>query len=298
MTAGDDEDLGRPPFAAIASLGPPEVALEIVGCFERISAHPQSLRYGHALAMRSLRVGAGAPLHRAGAAIAGDVDRGIGAGVAGGYHNTRHFLEVMLCALYLSRTEGLPNERAVRVVTAGLIHDFHHDGSRSSDRPFRLEALAAEKAEPYLRDAGVAPELRDQLDALVLATQPSLGVPFARACMDHHAGTAPAPSPAGLPAQLARLLVDRDLALEAVLLAEADVLPSIGLTVAHGRFEQDCLAAEWNLSLGAEDKVGFIDRVCPDITIAGFFRPNIDALRKAYLEHPAARGGAADTPGA
>lgn len=295
MTGRGREDLTRPPFAVVESLDPAEVGAEMVACFDRIAAGPDVLRHGHALAMRSLALGADEPMYRAGAAIARDVDNGIGAGVPGGYHNPRHYLEVMLCALYLSRTQRLSTQRAGRVVTAALVHDFHHDGSRSSDAPFRLEALAAAKAEPYLRDAGVSRELREQLCALVLATQPGAGVPFARACMEHHAGE-PAPSAAGLPAPLERLLEDRDLALEAVLLAEADVLPSIGLTVAHGRYEQDRLAAEWNQSLGAEDKVGFIDRVCPDITIACFFRPNIEALRQAYLAQPKAPTGAGDTP--
>ena len=282
MTTGD-EDLARPPFAIVSTLAPAQVAAEIVACFERIASRRDRVQHAHALAMRSLGYDATEPLHRAGAAIAGDIDRGIGAGVAGGYHNGRHFLEVVLCALYLTRIAGLARERSARVVTAALVHDFHHDGSRSATSPFRLEALAAAKTDPYLLGAGVPDALRAQVQALVLATEPRTGVPYARACLRHQADGAPAPQPDDPPAPLERLLKEPDLALEAVLLAEADVLPSIGLTVEHGQQVQDSLAAEWGVTLGAEDKIEFVDRVRDDITVARFFLPNIDALRQAYV---------------
>jgi hypothetical protein len=284
------ENLTRPPFAIDESLGPLDVAAEIVACFERLASRPAFLPGGHALAMLALGVGPADALHRAGSAVAADIDRGVGAGVPAGYHNPRHFLEVMLCALYLARIAGLDRARSARVTTAALAHDFHHDGSRSSDSPFRLEALAAEKTDDYARDAGVAPELREQLRALVLATEPRTGVPFARACLDHHVNGELAPEFVEAPPPLARLLVEPELALEAVLLAEADVLPSIGLTIAHGLQAQDRLADEWNMSLGAEDKVGFIDRVQGKIIVATFFEPNIEALRQACLRQlPGAR---------
>ena len=278
------EDLTRPPFAIDASLGSLDVAAEIVTCFERLASRPALLPCGHALAMRALGLGPEDPLHRAGSAIAADIDRGIGAGVPAGYHNPRHFLEVMLCALYLARVAGLDRDRSARVTTAALVHDFHHDGSRSSDSPFRLEALAADKADDYARDAGVSLELREQLRALVLATEPRTGVPFARACLEHHVNGEPAPVFVEAPPSLARLLVEPDLALEAVLLAEADVLPSIGLTIAHGLRAQDSLADEWRMSLGAVDKLGFIDRIQGKLVVASFFEPNVEALRQACLQ--------------
>ena len=287
MTTTHDEDLARPPFSIVASLEPARVGAEIVACFERIGARRDRLQQAHALAMQSIGIGASAPLCRAGAAIARAIDHGTGAGLEGGYHNGRHFLEVMLCALYLSRLALLDRDRSARVVTAALIHDFHHDGSRSSESPFRLEDLAATSADRYLNDEGVAQTLREQIHALVLATETSIGVPFARACQAARAAPAAraaAPSAADLPWPLRQLLVDPELAFEAVLLAEADVLPSIGLTVAHGHHIQDCLAAEWNTSLGAKDKLAFVEQVRGNITVASFFTPNIEALRKAYLQ--------------
>ena len=279
-----DEDLARPPFAIVASLGPSQVSAEIVACFERIVARPDRLRYAHTLVMRSIGFAAEQPLHRAGADIARDIDAGLGAGVPGGYHNPRHFLEVMLCALYLSLTVRLQRDRIARVVTAALVHDFHHDGKRSAASPFRLEAQSAAMADPYLRRAGVAPTLREQVRALVLSTEVATGVPFARACLGQGTAAASAPVRAAVPAPLELLRGDPELAFEAVLLAEADVLPSMGLTVEHAQYVQDHLAAEWGITLGAADKLRFIEKVRADITLSGFFTPNIEALSRAYRQ--------------
>ena len=280
----EEENLGRPPFAIVESLGPSQVAAEIVACFERIVARPDRLHYSHGLVMRSIGFAADQPLHRAGAAIARDIDGGIGAGVPGGYHNARHFLEVMLCALYLALTVRLQRDRIARVVTAALVHDFHHDGKRSAASPFRLEAQSAAMADPYLRNAGVKPELREQVRALVLSTEVATGVPFARACLGRGAAAASEPIRAGVPAPLELLRTEPELAFEAVLLAEADVLPSMGLTVEHAQYVQDHLAAEWGITLGAADKLKFIEKVRADITLAGFFAPNIEALSREYRQ--------------
>ncbi len=276
------EDLARPPFAIVPDIDAQQVGREIVACFDRLCARRDRVLAAYSLAMTSIGVAQTAPLRRAGAAIAGDVDGGVGAGVEDGYHNGRHFLEVALSAHYLARISQLSAERSVRVVTAALIHDFHHDGSKSGDSPFRLEELSASRAMPYLRDAGVDPVMCEQLHALVLATEPHAGVPYARACLDRHAGrpnSAPGPD---VPELLARHLRDPQLALEAVLLAEADVLPSIGFTVAHGQKVQDWLAAEWGTQLDAADKLAFIERVSPAIELAAFFMPNIEMLAQAF----------------
>ncbi len=255
----------------------------MVACFGALGARPDRLAHAHALAVQSIGPVA-QPLALAGSAIARDIDRGVGAGVASGYHNPQHFLEVMLCALYLARTHGLAPQRVARLVTAGLIHDFHHDGSRGASAPFRLELLALQKAQPYLHAAVVSALECRRLDALVLATEPRVGVPFARACWKRHRSAEPAAAPTTvqLPDALALLSTEPDLAFDAVLLAEADVLPSIGLTLDHAEALQARLAAEWRTPLGRDDKLGFIDRMIGEIAVAQFFVPNVRRLRQAY----------------
>ncbi len=267
----------------VDGLDPAQTGLEMVACFGALGARPDRLAHAHALVVQSIGPVA-QPLAHAGSAIARDIDRGVGAGVASGYHNPQHFLEVMLCALYLARTHRLAPQRVARLVTAGLIHDFHHDGSRGASAPFRLEWLALQMAQPYLRAAAVSALECRRLDALVLATEPRAGVPFARACWKRHRSGEPAPAPATvqLPDALALLSSEPELAFDAVLLAEADVLPSIGLTLDHAEALQARLAAEWRTPLGRDDKLAFIDRMIGEIAVAQFFVPNVQRLRQAY----------------
>lgn len=276
--------LTRPPFAQPASLGPADVGREIVACFDALATCSDRLERAHGLAVRSIGVAATEPLAQAGGAVGRDVDRGIGAGVAAGYHNAQHFLEVMLCARYLAAGAGMGTVRTLRVVSAALLHDFYHDGSRGVQAPFRLEMLAVERAQPYLRKARVDRAERSRLEALILATEPRTGVPFARACWRWHrtSGSAP-PDGAGLPAPLQRLLAEAELAHDAVLLAEADVLPSIGLTIEHAEQLQARLAHEWGTTLGRADKLQFIERMVGEMVVGAFFIPNVLALREAYL---------------
>jgi hypothetical protein len=272
-----------PPFAILEALGPAQVAEAMVASFARLGARPDRLGNAHALALRSIGMAPTEPLALAGQAVARDIDDGVGAGVASGYHNPQHFLEVMLSALYLARLARLDARRSARVVTAGLIHDFHHDGSRGSSAPFRLELLAWQKAAPYLRHAMVDAGVCDGLEALVLATEPRAGAPYARACWMHHRGAGPAAQRgASLPRQIERLAADGELAADAVLLAEADVLPSIGLTLSHANTLQARLAAEWGTTFGHEDKLQFIDRMVGDTVVSQFFIPNVQRLRHSY----------------
>lgn len=280
--------LDRPPFAVVGALDSAQVAAEMVACFHALGKRPDRMAHAHALALRSIgRLdGAAAALAAAGAAIARDIDHGVGAGVASGYHNPQHFLEVMLCALYLAQVHRFDALRAVRLVTAGLIHDFHHDGSRGASAPYRLELLALQQARPYLSAASVDALEASRLDALVLATEPRAGVPYARGCWQRHRGAAPSlpsmPAASALPEALQRLAAEPELARDAVLLAEADVLPSIGLTLEHADALQARLAVEWRTPLGRDDKIQFIDRMIGEISVAQFFVPNVLRLREAY----------------
>ena len=80
------------------------------------------------------------------------------------------------------------------------------------------------------------------------------------------------------------MCADASLAMEAVLLAEADLLPSIGLSYKHSADLQARLATEWGTSLGCADKLRFIDHVVGSISVATFFLPSIRAVKQEYLE--------------
>ncbi|RYE99723.1 MAG: extracellular solute-binding protein, partial [Oxalobacteraceae bacterium] len=93
------------------------------------------------------------PLHRAGMAAARDIDAGIGAGVPEGYHNARHYCEVLLCALAIAQLATLARQEQALLLLAALLHDFHHDGGKRL-YPFHHELYSLEAASPYLESAG------------------------------------------------------------------------------------------------------------------------------------------------
>ena len=259
------------------------VAAWLVACFRHLEKRPDRLAWAYGAALDAMNVDRTLPLARAGLAIAADVDRGIGAGIVGGYHAPQHFVEVVLSALYLAGREKLAGDAALEILTAAVTHDFHYDGIRDPKRPSRLEVRAARKAMSYLRAAGVDGTAQRRLQTLVLSTEPTAGVPFARACHAFHHVDGPRPTSAAPLPELAPLLDDPALALAAALLVEADVLPSIGLTIEHGNRVQALLSVEWQRPLGARDKLHYIDDIFGDFVVARFFSPNLKALREDCL---------------
>ena len=265
------------PFTRDDSRPPLLVAARLVECFDQLGSRPDRMSRVFEASVATLDIDPAHPLRLGAMAIAADIDRGIGAGVPDGYHNPRHFLEVVLCALELSRRARLRDAATLSVLVAAVMHDFHHDGSAGGRQAFRLERLAVRKGLPYLQAAGAASEALQRIACLVLATETSLGVPFARAYHAFHlGGAASPPAQAPLP-ELEPLMEDPGLALEAAVLIEADVLPSIGLTVEHGHHVQALLAAELGQSLDAADKQRFIDAF-GELTVGAFFSPNRRAL--------------------
>jgi hypothetical protein len=212
------------------------------------------------------------------------MDTGVGAGGTNPYHNAQHFCEVVLSALYLSLLAGVAARQKVELLVAALVHDFHHDGSTNANVPFRLEGLSAQAASPYLQAAGVPRDVEARVTAMIFATEVSVGTRFARECHLHFAAGGPLPSLSGIPAPLALVAGDARLALQAVIVGEADVLSSAGLTVQYGERQQEKLAQEWKKPLGADHKVRFLNQVFQDFTVGHFFSPNLRALKNAAQE--------------
>jgi hypothetical protein len=274
-------DLTRAPFCVIAGADAAQAAEEIAACFEVVAGLPGKLTRAAHAAMSVIGIAPDAAVARAAEALAAEIDAGVGDGRANPYHNSQHYCEVMLSALYLSAHAGLrPDERA-RMVAAALAHDFHHDGRTSIGMPFRLERLAAQAAAPYFEMAGVAAGEVAHIVTLVLATETTVGVPFARQCHAHFAAGAALPDALASEPRLDILREDARLAMQAVLLAEADLLPSVGLTVYYGELTQANLAREWNRSMTAVDKVFFLEKIFGDFVVGRFFSPNVARLKDA-----------------
>ena len=273
--------LQHPPFRIAPDMDPRAAAEAIVAALAVLAAAPAPLTTAFGLAMQVTDVASGHPLHQAGMAAARDIDAGIGAGVPHGYHNARHFCEVLLCALAIGQLAALSRQEQALLLLAALLHDFHHDGGKRL-HPFRHELCSLDAAAPYLDRAGVTPSDRTALATLILATESACGVPLARCCHDWHSGVATPPPQPPRP-ELACLVAQPRLALMAAALTEADVLPSVALTPAHAALTTARLEAEWNVVLGATGKVEFIDRHVGALQVARFFQANLYAVRQASL---------------
>lgn len=275
--------LSRPPFCDIGA-GPTATGQAIVDAFGVLANTSAPLASAFALATQASGVRTDDPLVIAGLAAARDIDAGIGDGVGNDYHNSQHYCEVLLCALFIGGMAGLaPRERAL-VQLAAILHDFHHDGKVNGD-PFRLELLAVEKAQPYLTAAGVAADERRCVTALILATETMTGASLARQCHARHIGDAKVTLSMPLRPELCLLIDDPRIALQSVILAEADVLPSVGLTIAHAKRTSARLAREWQIELGPQSKIEFIDGFLARLLVATYFAPNIRQVRQAFAGH-------------
>jgi hypothetical protein len=286
-------DVSRAPFRLNPHAEPAQVAEEMAACFALASTLPQQLTQATRAAMAVAGLPASDAWFQATERLASAIDAGVGDGRANAYHNSQHFCEVMLSALYLSLRASLNSQQQAPLLFAALAHDFHHDGTMNKNQAFRLERLAAQAAAPYLDAAGVAADDQAAVTALILATETSVGVAFARECYLQLTGGHTPPAVPSIEPRLAPIAADRALALQAVLLTEADLLPSVGLTVDYAERTQAKLAAEWGVTLNEKDKLHFLEQVFGDFCVGRFFSPNVqqlkDALRgKAGIIQPSA----------
>ena len=281
MAEADRLDFTKPPFRMNPAQDPASVAEDFIACFQVVAQLPNKVGTCVRAAFESAGIAAQEPLCVASCRIADEMDAGVGAGGANAYHNAQHFCEVLLSALYLALLAGVTATARAEVLIAALVHDFHHDGTKNMSATFRLENLSAEATTPYLDAAGVPPEVHARIAAIIFATEVTRGTHFARGCHLHFTTGAPLPSLTAIPGPLALVATDPSLALEAVIVGEADVLSSAGLTVEYGELQQERLAEEWKQPLGAEHKLRFLNQVFQDFTVGRFFSPNLRALKDA-----------------
>lgn len=277
-------NLSRPPFKVIADQSAESAAADMLAAFSVIEGLPDKVSRCFDAVARGAGVLAQTPLIIAGRRLARDIDGGAGGGHGHAYHNAQHFCEVMLGANFISLLDDLETNSRLEVVLAALIHDFQHDGKGNGQVPFRLERQSVNAAMPYLAEAGVPAMQRRQIAALVLATEAMNGVPIALICHAHHVGAAPLPQSHVAAPELAELAVRPTLARQALIVREADVLPSVGLTIEHAIHLQDRLSMEWGVPLGLEDKLRFITEVFTGFIAGVFFQPNIERLRQYLLQ--------------
>lgn len=270
---------------ALLPLSPRHAAQALVAAFDEAARSPRPL--GSTCAAVSAAIGAPVDaadeaVHRASLTIARAIDEQHVHFDRHPYHNRQHFCEVVLTAHFLCRLHGLPARDARRVLLAATVHDLEHDGMPG--RAFAYERRSVARGVPFLARAGVDETECQALAALVVATDPRQGVLTARQIhrwhdggRKHPAGDVPAP-------EMLALVDDPSLARAAAILCEADVLPSVGLSVTQALRLQERLAREWGCTLSPVDKARFIDDVVGAGVIGDFFLPNVLEIRQALLE--------------
>ncbi|MDO8289159.1 MAG: hypothetical protein Q7T44_08075 [Parvibaculum sp.] len=277
-------NLTKPPFKVIAHQSAESAATDMLLTFSAIRTLPDKVSRSFEAVARCTGVSARTPLIVAGRRLSKAMDNGVGAGQGNAYHNAQHFCEVMLGAYFLSLLSDLDTKSRLEVVLAALVHDFQHDGKGNGHIPFRLERIAVDKSTPYLVAARVPELQRGHVAALVLATEMGSGLAITHASHAHHVGGTARPEVHGSAPELAGLATNFTLARQALIVCEADVLPSVGLTVEHSLRLQDGLATEWGVTLGAQDKFRFIAETFPGLIMGVFFQPNVERLRQFLLQ--------------
>lgn len=277
-------DLTRPPFKPIARQTALEAAADILSAFAVVANLPDKLSTTFDAIVGCQGALAQGPIVVAGRHLSRDIDDGVGAGRGNAYHNVQHFCEVMLGAYFLSMLDNLDSGSRLEVALVAMIHDFHHDGVGNGPTPFRLERLSVSESMRYLVAIGMPEEQRRDIAALVLATEVLHGVPTVRACHGYHRGTGALPAIHPLAPELGQLAADPLLTRKALIVCEADVLPSVGLTIDHALQLQADLSVEWSRPLGLDDKYRFVTKAFPGFIVGTFFQPNVDALRQFLLE--------------
>lgn len=279
-------NLDRSPFVVIPGESPETVGIDMVAAFAAMSTLPDRTGRVFDALMELLGVEPADPVAMAGVRLAADIDSGGGGGHPHPYHNTRHFGEVMLCAYFIAQLQQLPVHATAEVVLAALMHDYGHDGKPNGAVPFRLERQSVVLAGVVTAEVGLTSEQKERLAALVLATDVARGHP---AVIAWHVAHVSRPEEAELPPvpseapELALLASEALAARQALILCEADVLPSVGLTFGHALKMQAELSAEWETELDVQDKLRFIDEWLKRSTMSLFFKPNVDLLRRSLL---------------
>jgi hypothetical protein len=272
--------LQHPPFRLSSNLDSIETGKSIADCIEHCASLSTPLTSIFSAAMLISDASTIDPLYRAGMAIARDIDAGVGAGIDNAYHNKNHLCEVLLCAIAISNLVSLSSHEKTLLFIAAMAHDFHHDG-RHNVQPYRLELQAAAETESYLTSAGVSEQDRKTISTLIWATETQNGVLTARACYaKHFLNIDKARSDTTV--DFSSLKNDARLALLALILTEADVLPSVGLTIEHAESTAARLGQEWGQPMTAKSKIDFIDNFVGDMLVAKYFMPNVRMVRHAF----------------
>ncbi|HCQ70996.1 MAG: hypothetical protein CL570_02980 [Alphaproteobacteria bacterium] len=213
------------------------------------------------------------------------------------YHNNMHYAKVLVQTLRLiiahnhifaDTTNALGDNETIWMIIAACLHDVGHDGTgntvRGIHKPSRLEQRSLDIALPQLETLGFdrgSHEMR-RLIAMIIATDvtpiddPSSPARQMKAAYRAHMLAGSADSPLNLDASLSILEHDKKASLMALLLHEADLATSSGLTYAVTARETILIHQEHHLPPARPQHiVGFLKHICQRKVLS-------DAAQKIY----------------
>jgi|GEM_PF-3136491 len=212
------------------------------------------------------------------------------------YHNHNHTREVVVLAAILGIAQNAMAPFAdtqtvlCELLIAACVHDFAHDGEGNRDMgkhlPMRLEAMALNKAAPYLKAAGLPDASWKRIATMVLATDVSKSsadfVSPAEWLRRAYAGDDS--NIQNCPPEMAPLFTDPVLTLQAALLEDADLCTSAGMPYTFARRMTALIAEETRvLTPTPQTLIGFVDHICRGMYMTDaarrIFDDNIKRLR-------------------
>lgn len=200
------------------------------------------------------------------------------------YHNNAHFKKVVLNLIALIKTHNdiyqgtgraLKDEEICILLAAACIHDLGHDGIGNMLRGVhlagRMEKLSFDLAKPYIEAAGIhSADILDKIAVMLLTTDVSPlddpGNPMHQmkaAYRFHYLGEKSKAHSLNLSENIAVLEKDPRLATLSLLLHEADIATSAGLSYTITKFETSLLREEFCDDHGKPSHViDFLNQIC------------------------------------
>ncbi len=239
------------------------------------------------------------------ASLLGEVDNNLS------YHNNMHyrnvlFLIIRMCVrhnqIYSNSERALSKEHIGSLIIAACIHDLGHDGKGNrvdgTHHPSLIEKRSFALAKPYLEGAGYddARALDDLLVLLICTDVSPLNdrnspvLRMKRVYLSHFDDNAENNGSIGIGEELSALLARPELSLMCLMLHEADIATSAGLSYNVTKYETRLLVDEWGAEAACPRHViDFLENICQLRFLSGagvqLFSDNLDVIYATAKQH-------------
>ena len=220
------------------------------------------------------------------------------------YHNNLHFRKVVLHVvrmivvhnkIFAGTRNILDKKKMAMLMIAAAIHDLGHKGEGNIiDRKYhmaKVEQRSFDIAQPYLKATGLSGDILQDIRIMLMATDASpFGDPIsptnqARRAFEYHYGSAEEENGLDLAGDLEILEKRSDLSLLCLMLHEADIMNSAGVSYEITRGESIAISKEIGREHALpEDTLLFLEKICASQMLSDAARYLGDDNLKAILQ--------------